>query len=92
MLVENQDKFAGQINSAAKAPILEALSGMIGWLDGQIHKLDVDVRTGAEAMLGGVIAEHPDVVIIATGGRPNLNEVKHGSELRISTWDLRAKR
>jgi NADPH-dependent 2,4-dienoyl-CoA reductase/sulfur reductase-like enzyme len=34
------------------------------------------------------MAESPDIVIVATGGRPNLTMVAGGAELGVSTWDI----
>jgi dimethylglycine catabolism A len=35
-----------------------------------------------------VMAESPDIVIVATGGKPNLTMVKGGAEFGVSTWDI----
>ena len=35
-----------------------------------------------------VLAESPDVVIIATGGLPNTEILDSGNELVVSTWDV----
>jgi thioredoxin reductase len=34
------------------------------------------------------MAEAPDVVIVATGGLPHTEVLKHGNELVVSTWDI----
>jgi 2,4-dienoyl-CoA reductase-like NADH-dependent reductase (Old Yellow Enzyme family) len=78
----------GQIRIAAKAGWREALSGIPRWLDGQVKKLGVDYRLGAEATAAAVTAEAPDIVIVATGGRPNFAVVKGGPEFAVSSWDI----
>ena len=35
-----------------------------------------------------IIEQNPDVVIIATGGVPNIEIIESGSELVCSTWDI----
>ena len=35
-----------------------------------------------------ILSQNPDVIIIATGGVPNLNNIQEGSDLAISTWDI----
>ena len=35
-----------------------------------------------------MLAEQPDVVIIATGGYPDTEVLEHGSELVVSAWDI----
>ena len=53
-----------------------------------MKKLGVDYRLGAEATAAAVTAEAPDIVIVATGGRPNLAIVKGGPEFAVSSWDI----
>ncbi len=87
VLFEAQDRVGGQINLAALATWREALSGIVRWLESQISKLDVDVRLGTEADMAAVLAEDPDVVVVATGGRPNPGHVEGGEHL-VRTWDI----
>jgi 2,4-dienoyl-CoA reductase-like NADH-dependent reductase (Old Yellow Enzyme family) len=91
VLFEKEASLGGQINIAAKATWREALSGIPRWLGGQVGKLGVDVRLGTAATADSVRAESPDVVVVATGGRPNLQEVK-GGEHCVSTWDVLSAR
>ena len=35
-----------------------------------------------------ILKQNPDVIIIATGGIPNLDNIEEGSEFAISTWDI----
>lgn len=53
-----------------------------------MKKLGVDYRLGAEATAAAVTQEAPDIVIVATGGRPNLSLVKGGPEFAVSSWDI----
>ncbi|KTQ97713.1 N-methylproline demethylase [Aureimonas ureilytica] len=88
ILFEKQPSLGGQINVASKGTWREALSGIPRWLQGQVTKLGVDIRLGAEASEAAVLAENPDVVIVATGGLPNLGHAKGAHEFAISTWDV----
>ncbi len=87
-LFERETRTGGQVNIAARADWREGLSGIVRWLDQQVRKLGVDLRLGAAPDAAAVLAEAPDYVVIATGGRPNLGEVRNGPELAMSTWDL----
>lgn len=89
VLFEKEAALGGQINLAARATWREALSGIPRWLAGQVTKLGVDVRLGTAATAEMVAAEAPDVVVVATGGRPNLEEVV-GAEHCTTTWDVLA--
>ncbi|GBQ30938.1 NADH:flavin oxidoreductase [Gluconacetobacter azotocaptans] len=84
VLFEREGATGGQVNVAAKAGWREALSGIVRWLDAQVRKLGVEVRTGVEATAALVAAEKPDIVIVATGGAPSLGELP-GSDLTSST-------
>ncbi len=88
VLFEKEPRSGGQINIAAKAGWRENLSGIPRWLDAQVAKLGVDRRFGNEATLEKVLAEEPDIVIVATGGKPNLSLVEGGPEFGVSTWDI----
>lgn len=87
VLLERNAAPGGQIGIAAKATWREAMSGITRWLSQQLTKLGVDVRLGVEADRAAVEAETPDVVILATGGRPNRGDFK-GADLAVSTWDV----
>ncbi len=45
------------------------------WLDGAVGRAGVDVRTGVDATIDSILAESPDVVVIATGARPHLPSI-----------------
>ena len=87
VLFEKERVLGGQINIAARATWREALSGIPRWLGGQVRKLGVDLRLGTEADAAMVLAERPDVVILATGGTPSLGHAP-GAEHMVSTWDV----
>ena len=87
VLFEKAAKVGGQINTAARGPKRESLSGIARWLDGQVRKLGVDLRLGTEATAAMVLAEAPDVVVIATGGDPDVGPFE-GAELAVTTWDI----
>ncbi|HSI41182.1 MAG TPA: NADH:flavin oxidoreductase [Xanthobacteraceae bacterium] len=91
VLFEKDTLAGGQINIAAKATWREALSGIPRWLFAQVQKKGVDIRLGTEATAEKVLAERPDVVILATGGLPNPGHAK-GADLAVSTWDVLAGR
>lgn len=87
VLFEKEGVLGGQVNIAARATWREALSGIPRWLGGQVRKLGVDVRLGTESDAAMVLAERPDVVILATGGRPNLGHMPGAAHV-VSTWDV----
>ncbi len=83
VLFEKEPVTGGQITIAAKATWREALSGIPRWLHAQVVKKGVDLRLGVAATPEMVLAEAPDVVILATGGTASKGHAK-GAE-RIAT-------
>ncbi|GAB4067220.1 NADH:flavin oxidoreductase [Ancylobacter sonchi] len=87
VLFEKDDKPGGQINIAARATWREALSGIPRWLYAQVQKKGVDIRLGTEATEAAILAERPEVVILATGGLAHTGFAK-GAERAVTTWDV----
>jgi hypothetical protein len=54
----------------------------------QCEKHDVHFRFNALADAPMVLDEQPDIVVIATGGLPNLSFLDPGQELATTTWDI----
>jgi pyruvate/2-oxoglutarate dehydrogenase complex dihydrolipoamide dehydrogenase (E3) component len=48
----------------------------------------VDFRFNTYAEAADVIAEGPDVVIVATGGMPHTQVLEEGDDLVVSAWDI----
>lgn len=89
VLFEKNAAAGGQVNLAAKAGWREALSGIPRWLVGQATRLGVDLRLGVEATAEAILAEGPDVVIVATGGRPSHGPAR-GADRAATTADVLA--
>jgi 2,4-dienoyl-CoA reductase-like NADH-dependent reductase (Old Yellow Enzyme family)/thioredoxin reductase len=87
ILFEAGEQLGGQINIAAKATWREGLANIARWLEGQVKRSGVDIRLGHKVTAADIEALEPDVVVIATGGRPNFEGVE-GREHAISTWDI----
>jgi dimethylglycine catabolism A len=87
VLFEKSKVPGGQVSIAAKATWREALTGITRWLNSQVVKHGVDMRMGVEATPELIVAENPDVVILATGGKPSRGGIK-GEELANTTWDM----
>jgi NADPH-dependent 2,4-dienoyl-CoA reductase/sulfur reductase-like enzyme len=86
VLFEAAPKLGGQLLLAA-AGWKREISGIATWLASQLESLSVDVRTSAYADAEMVLAEHPDEVVIATGGLPNVGSFR-GAELAVTSWDV----
>ena len=67
---ERGDRLGGALRLAAQAPGRERLALAVDWLESQLRKLNVPIRTGTEVTPSLVEDEQPGAVIIAVGGKP----------------------
>ncbi len=77
----------GQVLLAAKADWRRDMLGIIDWRVAECERLGVTLHLNAFADLETVNASRPDLVIIATGGVPNLDWLP-GHEHVTSAWDI----
>ncbi|HHT9129898.1 MAG TPA: oxidoreductase [Candidatus Brocadiaceae bacterium] len=69
-LYERKNQLGGQLRYAFIPPGREEIQNIIAYLERQISKLKVNIKTGKAADLQTIQDEHPDVVIVAAGGHP----------------------
>ena len=92
-LYEKSNQLGGQLRYAFIPPGREEIQNIISYLERQISKLKVNIKMGKEADLQTLEKEHPDAVIVATGGRPimlNLPGIK-GENVYIASSVLEGK-
>jgi 2,4-dienoyl-CoA reductase-like NADH-dependent reductase (Old Yellow Enzyme family)/thioredoxin reductase len=85
---EAAGKPGGQVRLTAQSRRRREMIGIIDWRVAQCEKRNVRFRFDSYADSADVLAEYPDVVIIATGGLPHTDVLRAGSELVTSTWDI----
>ncbi len=80
----------GQVRLTAQSPRRKEMLAIIDWRMAQCAARDVAFHFNTWAEADTVLAEDPDVVIIATGGQPNIELFEtHGeAELVVSSWDI----
>lgn len=90
VVYEVQPDPGGQIRLTAQNPRRREMLGIIDWRMAQCAARDVTFHFNTWAEVEDVRHEHPDVVIIATGGLPNLELFESGKEAEhvISAWDI----
>ena len=87
-LFEAADQPGGQIRLAARLARRKELIGIVEWRMARLEETGVAFRFNTLADAGDVLAEEPDIVIVATGGLPNTDVLDAGSELAVSSWDI----
>ncbi|ATG36462.1 NADH:flavin oxidoreductase, Old Yellow Enzyme family [Phaeobacter piscinae] len=80
----------GQVRLTAQNQRRREMMGIIDWRMAQCAARDVQFRFNSWAEVEDVTALSPDVVIIATGGLPNMQLFEAGEEAAhiVSAWDI----
>jgi len=85
---EANDQPGGQVRLAAVPARRRELLAIVDWLAAELDHLGAELRCNVYAEADEVLAEEPDVIIVATGGLPNTEFLAEGAELAHSTWDV----
>ena len=86
-LLEAGARLGGQLLLAGRAGFRRDLLSIVGWREAELEKLGVEVRLNVYAEASDVEALNPDVVIVATGGLPDIDWVD-GADHVTSIWDV----
>lgn len=91
VLFEKTDVLGGQLNVAAKSPLAYEFAEVGKYFMNVLPKLGVDVRYNQEVTAGDVLAEDPDVVIVAVGASPLVPSIP-GAENAVTAFDVLLER
>ena len=87
-LFEKNDEPGGQTLIARNAPQRQDFDGACRYTALQCGKLGVDMRLGVEATVDSIVAESPDVVVLATGVTPFQPEIPGLEDYGYSVWEV----
>lgn len=87
ILFEASDVLGGQLKLASAGMTRRQIWGVADWLTSEVTRLGVDIRLNTYAEAEEVRDEAPEVVFIATGGRPDAPAIE-GADLTMSSWDV----
>ena len=85
-LHEASEKLGGQVLLAAKASWRSELTGIVEWRARELERLGVDLHLDCPVEPSS-IEDDVDIVIVATGGVPDLDWID-GAEHCTSVWDV----
>jgi 2,4-dienoyl-CoA reductase-like NADH-dependent reductase (Old Yellow Enzyme family) len=88
VVLEANDQAGGQVLLASRSQRRRDLLGIVDWRISELKHHKVDLRLGVYAEREEVLAEEPDLVIIATGGLPSRRLRGSGDVLTTDTWDV----
>lgn len=78
----------GQVRLTAASPRRREMISIIDWRMAQCEALGVSFRFNTYAEAADIMAEKPDVVIVATGGLAHTEVLSEGNDLVVSAWDI----
>jgi 2,4-dienoyl-CoA reductase-like NADH-dependent reductase (Old Yellow Enzyme family) len=87
-VLEAAPQAGGQVRLAAQSPRRRELIGIVDWRLAACEAAGVRFRYNTWAEATDVMDLAPDVVIVATGGLPDVDVVEVGNELAVSSWDI----
>ncbi len=76
MLFEKENELGGQLRIASIPHFKRDIKRLIEYLQTQIKKLDVKIELGKEISFDFIKRMRPDVVIVATGAKPFIPNIK----------------
>ncbi|MCO5157194.1 MAG: NADH:flavin oxidoreductase [Aquamicrobium sp.] len=88
VVFEAADRPGGQIRLTALSERRREMAGIVDWRMDQCGKRGVAFRFNTWAEADTVLAENPEVVIVATGGLPHTEVLSEGNDLVVSSWDI----
>jgi 2,4-dienoyl-CoA reductase-like NADH-dependent reductase (Old Yellow Enzyme family) len=86
-LLEAAARPGGQVNLLTANPRRREMRGIVDWRVAELARLNVAQRFNILAEAADVLSLSPDVVVIATGGVPQMPDVA-GAELAVTPWDI----
>jgi 2,4-dienoyl-CoA reductase-like NADH-dependent reductase (Old Yellow Enzyme family) len=90
VLLEAASEIGGQVRLTAALKRRREILGIVDWRLAECERLGVDIRTNVYAEASDVVAESPDIVVVATGGIPNTGFLDAGEEFATTSWDILA--
>ena len=87
VLFEAAAELGGQARIGAAASWRGELIGLVDWRASELDRLGVEVQCNRFAEADDVLTETPDIVIVASGGMPDLDWLD-GVEHATSVWDF----
>ena len=88
VVLEAASKPGGQIRLTALSHRRKEMISIIDWRMARCEEQGVSFRFNTLADSSAVLAEKPDVIIIATGGLPHTEVLSAGNDLVVSAWDI----
>jgi 2,4-dienoyl-CoA reductase-like NADH-dependent reductase (Old Yellow Enzyme family)/thioredoxin reductase len=93
ILYEKREQLGGQLGIASAAPGKAKINWFRDWLEAELSRAGVEIRSGVAADAETIAALSPDYVILATGSEPVVPRIKGAeseSTFVVQAWDVLA--
>ena len=87
ILFEASTQLGGQVILAGKVDWRKDILGIVDWLANECSFLGVEIHLNRYVEEVDIINQNPDIIVIATGGHPNIDWVEGNAKV-LSTWDI----
>ncbi len=88
LVLEAASQPGGQVRLAAALRRRREIMGIVDWRMSECERHGVAFRFDTYAEADDVLAEAPDLVVVATGGLPDTDFFGTGADLATSGWDI----
>ena len=88
LVFEAASQPGGQVRLAAALKRRREIMGIVDWRMAECERHGVAFRFDTYAEADDVLAQAPDIVVVATGGLPDTDFLAEGAELATSGWDI----
>lgn len=88
VVLEAAERPGGQVALAVRNPRRRDLVGIVDWRVDELGRLGVRLRCNVMADAADVLEHDPDVVVVATGGLPQLPQTLTPGRRVVSAWDV----
>ncbi len=85
---EAMPKAGGQIALTVRNKRRQDFQGVVDWRLAELDRLGVEIIYDHIAEQEDISALNPDVVIVATGGLPQMPPLEKGANLAVTSWDV----
>ncbi len=85
---EAMPKAGGQIALTVRNKRRQDFQGVVDWRLAELDRLGVEIIYDQIAEEEDISALNPDVVVVATGGLPQMPPLEKGAELAVASWDV----
>lgn len=88
LVLEAASEPGGQVRLTSRSRRRREMMGIIEWRMAQCMARGVRFHFETWAEAEDVVAHSPQVVVVATGGLPDVEALESGNELAVSCWDI----